>query len=68
MDQCVQQEALRGAAMIDSLIICLMLVHTLIALAMGWIGVTNHRASSGIVIAWFTISLLTIVGLGQALR
>ncbi len=54
--------------MIDSLIICLMVVHTLIALAMGWIGVTNHRASSGIVIAWFTISLLTIVGLGQALR
>ena len=52
----------------DSLIICLMLVHTLIALAMGWIGITHQRASSGIVIAWFTISLLTIVGLGQALR
>jgi hypothetical protein len=53
---------------IDSLIITLMCVHALIALAMGWIGLTHHRASSGIVITWFAISLLTIVGLGQALR
>jgi hypothetical protein len=52
----------------EGFIVTLMLVHALIALCMGWIGVTNHRASSGIVIAWFTISLLTIVGLGQALR
>ncbi len=54
--------------MIDSLIITLMGVHTLIALCMGWIGLTNHRASSGIVITWFGISLLTVVALGQALR
>jgi len=52
----------------DSLIITLMTVHALIALCMGWIGLTHHRASSGIVITWFAISLLTIVGLGQALR
>ena len=52
----------------EGLIITLMAVHTLIALAMGWIGLTHHRASSGIVITWFAISLLTIVGLGQALR
>ena len=54
--------------MIESLTVTLMVVHTLIALAMGWIGLTNHRASSGIVITWFGISLLTVVALGQALR
>jgi DNA-binding transcriptional regulator of glucitol operon len=53
---------------IDGLIVTLMVVHTLIALAMGWIGLTHHRASSGIVITWFGISLLTVVALGQALR
>jgi hypothetical protein len=53
---------------IDSLIITLMGVHTLIALCMGWIGLTNTRASSGIVVTWFAISLLTVVALGQALR
>lgn len=52
----------------EGLIATLMIVHALIAICMGWIGLTNTRASSGIVITWFAISLLTIVGLGQALR
>ena len=54
--------------MIESLTVTLMVVHTLIALAMGWIGLTNHRANSTIVVTWFGISLLTVVALGQALR
>jgi hypothetical protein len=53
---------------IDSLIITLMGVHTLIALCMGWIGITVPRANSAIVIGWFGISILTVVALGQALR
>ncbi len=54
--------------MIDSLIITLMGVHTLIALCMGWIGLTVQRANSAIVIVWFGISIFTVVALGQALR
>ena len=54
--------------MIDSLIITLMGVHTLIALCMGWIGLTVQRANSAIVLTWFAISILTVVALWQALR
>jgi hypothetical protein len=52
---------------IDSLIVCLMVVHGLIALCMGWIGLTVHRANSAIVLTWFAISIFTVVALGQAL-
>jgi hypothetical protein len=53
---------------IDTLTIALICVHTLIALCMGWIGLTNSRANSGIVLTWFAVSVLTVVALGQALR
>jgi hypothetical protein len=52
----------------EGMIATLMLVHALIAICMGWIGLTNTRANSGIVVTWFAISLLTVVALGQALR
>ena len=54
--------------MIETLTITLMFVHGLIALCMGWIGLTNSRANSSIVIMWFGISIFTVVALGQALR
>jgi hypothetical protein len=53
---------------IDTLIVTLMGVHALIALCMAWIGLTNSRANSSIVVTWFGISILTVVALGQALR
>lgn len=49
------------------LIVTLMLVHSLIAICMAWIGITAHRANSAIVITWFGISIFTVVALGQAL-
>lgn len=52
----------------EGFVVTLMVVHTLIAFVMGWIGITNTRASSGIVVTWFAISILTVVALGQALR
>lgn len=51
----------------EGFIVTLMLVHALIALCMGWIGLTNSRANSGIVLVWFGISIFTVVALGQAL-
>ena len=53
--------------MIDGMVITLMGVHALIALCMAWIGLTNTRANSGIVLVWFGISIFTVVALGQAL-
>jgi hypothetical protein len=53
---------------IDTLTMTLMGVHALIALCMAWIGLTNSRANSSIVLAWFAISIFTVVALGQALR
>ena len=54
--------------MIDSLTVTLMIVHALIGVCMGWIGLTNTQAKSGIVITWFAISIFTVVALGYALR
>lgn len=51
----------------DGLIVTLMVVHAIIAICMAWIGLTEHRANSAIVLTWFGISIFTIVGLGQAL-
>jgi hypothetical protein len=53
---------------IDALVASLMLVHACIAVVMAWIGLTNSRANSGIVLTWFGISVFTVVALGQALR
>jgi len=53
---------------IESLTMTLIAVHTLIAFVMGWIGLTNSRANSAIVLIWFAISIFTVVALGQALR
>ncbi len=54
--------------MIDTLTMTLLGVHALIALVMAWIGLTNSRANSAIVLVWFAISIFTVVALGQALR